>query len=719
MYTRPETTKSMTKDNQNALEVLSNYLKNNPDIENIFKNKTLDQAKDELGKMVLTKPLAIQFQREEITGIEAYKKLNNSDKAAIRILDYLQNSGRKIKDFNLHDKIDINAPFELLWDAINHQTEIINIDFVEDMIHLFKQFKGEVKQQPSLEKLKQWMQKYPNGLEQDIVNQRIENRDRIIKIIINQIDEGKINSQTFQFPKDSTQEEKFNIASCWWHDYKFHLKFAIRDPEVLNQMLDYTLDENTMSILRNAKKQGIPFFVNPYYLSLLDIKNLDDQSIRTYIIYSMDLVNEFGRIRSWEHEDSVVPGEPNAAGWILPKAHMIHRRYPEVAILIPQTVGRACGGLCTSCQRFYGFQNGVLQFDLDSLKPKQSWKEELQTVMDYFLNDSQLCDILITGGDALMSSDQSLKEVFDAVTNMAIQKKEMNKKRANGEKYAELIRVRIGTRLPVYLPQRITPELINILSNFKKEAGQAGVQQFIIQTHFQSPLEITPEVKEGINRLLTSGMMITNQLVFTTATSRRGHNAKLRKDLNDIGVLPYYTFTTKGGFENVPAFATNARNVMESEEEKIFGNINHNFSEEIQSLPLNPEKMIENIAAIQKKANIPFLATDKSVFNLPGLGKSSTFRAIGITADGRRILEFDHDVSRRHSPLTEQIGRVLVVESRSIKNYLDHLEAMGEDPEEYSTIWNYSLGQSEIRQAIYEYPHQDGVTSKMTNIAYN
>ena len=53
-----------------------------------------------------------------------------------------------------------------------------------------------------------------------------------------------------------------------------------------------------------------------------------------------------GQIRAWEREDVVEAGRPNAAGWLLPDGHNIHRRYPEVAILIPDTMGRACGGLC-------------------------------------------------------------------------------------------------------------------------------------------------------------------------------------------------------------------------------------------------------------------------------------------------------------------------------------------------------------------------------------
>ena len=189
-----------------------------------------------------------------------------------------------------------------------------------------------------------------------------------------------------------------------------------------------------MKILYEAKEAGIPFFINPYYLSLLHVRVPyfaigADLAIRDYIIYRQQLVDEFGHIVAWEKEDQVEPSKPNAAGWILPSHHNIHRRYPEVAILIPDTVGRACAGLCTSCQRMFDFQNGHLNFDLDKLRPRETWDEKLQHLMEYFENDAQLRDILVTGGDALMSSDQSLLKIFDAICEMAKRKKASNEKR--------------------------------------------------------------------------------------------------------------------------------------------------------------------------------------------------------------------------------------------------------------------------------------------------
>lgn len=218
------------------------------------------------------------------------------------------------------------------------------------------------------------------------------------------------------------------------------------------------------------------------------------------IFFTPRLVETYGNIRAWEREDIVEAGKPNAAGWLLPDGHNIHRRYPEVAILIPDTMGRACGGLCASCQRMYDFQSERLNFEFDALRPKESWDKKLRRLMSYFEEDTQLRDILITGGDALMSQNKTLKNILEAVYRMAARKRKANQERPEGEKYAELQRVRLGSRLLAYLPMRINDELIEILREFKEKASVIGVKQFIIQTHFQSPLEVTPYTREAIRK---------------------------------------------------------------------------------------------------------------------------------------------------------------------------------------------------------------------------
>jgi lysine 2,3-aminomutase len=114
---------------------------------------------------------------------------------------------------------------------------------------------------------------------------------------------------------------------------------------------------------------------------------------------------------------------------------------------------------------------------------------------------------------------------------------------------------------------------------------------------------------------------------------------------------------------------------------------------------------------------VPFLATDRSVLNLPAVGKSLTFRVIGITRYGRRVLEFDHDRTRAHSPIIDRMGKVIVIESKSIGEYLTQLNEMGESVPEYDSVYGYSMGQTERRMPLYEYPSYDYVvTAEITNL---
>ncbi|MCF8219387.1 MAG: KamA family protein [Bacteroidales bacterium] len=710
-------------------KIINNLLSEQPKVSKIYqRSKTYEDFErhlSEWAKEILQESeVGLAYYKEEKTGQTVFNRLRWQDFAAIRVLDYIDNTDREFEDKNLHGLKILNEPFRILYLGIRHGTGGGKPAFFQDMTELFNQLNSNNEnQKPKRQTIESWMDRHPSGLDKEIIEMRKENRDRIINILIDKIEKGKIQDRKFNFQNpEASRSEKFKTALKWWDDRVFHLRFAFRSPELINEMLGYSLTPETMDTLMEAREAGIPFFVNPYYLSLLNTRKIDgyiasDQAIRDYIIYSRELIEEFGHIHAWEKEDEVEPGKPNAAGWILPEGHNIHRRYPEVAILIPDSMGRACGGLCTSCQRMYDFQSGHLNFDLDRLKPRETWPKKLERLMKYFEEDTQLRDILITGGDALMSSNRSLKRILDAVYDMAVRKKEINKELPDGKKVAEMVRVRLGTRLPIYLPQRITNTLAEMLREFKEKASRIGIKQFVIQTHYESAMEITPESAEGIQKLRDAGWTVTNQQVFTAASSRRGHTAKLRKELNRIGVLPYYTFTVKGYRENSHNFTNTARSIQERIEEKALGEIPEKEYETIHKFPEHAENMINNIDKLKKNYNLPFLATDRNVLNLPGVGKSNTFRTIGITHDGRRILEFDHDGTRRHSPIINKLGRMPIVESKAITDYINQMQKIGEDVSEYSNVYGYSIGETEVRMPIYEYPQYDfQITEEMSNL---
>jgi len=709
-------------------KLLKQLLSENPEFEEILRNSKNETevvvgVREWIGKNLKDRENAFRFYHARHATRELFEKLEWRDYAIIRMLDYIDHAGIEYPDLNLRGEIAVSNPLRLIWLAVNKGTGGAKPDFFIDMIMLFRQLRGDSKQDaPPADLVHAWMERYPSGLDPRIVQLREENKMRIIRILIKKMDSGEITSERFHFEPGMSEGEKLETMRRWWEDHLFHLRFAVRSPELLNEMLDHSLDPDTMKILEEAKQAGIPFFVNPYYLSLLHVRVPyfaigADLAIRHYVLYSKQLVEEFGNIVAWEKEDRVESGKPNAAGWLLPEGHNIHRRYPEVAILIPDTMGRACGGLCSSCQRMYDFQGGRLNFNLEKLAPNEKWPEKLRRLMDYFEEDSQLRDILITGGDGLMSSDKSLKNLLDEIYEMARRKIKRNEQLPEGEKLAEFVRIRIGTRLPVYLPQRITLNLVKVLKDFKEKASGIGIRQFLIQTHYESPMEVTPESSTAVQRLISAGWTVTNQLVFTTTASRRGHSVKLRKVLNDIGVLPYYTFTVKGYMENNYSFAPNARVVQEQLEEKVIGQIDEKYYDTIRNFPEEASLMVENIEALRRSAKLPFLATDRNVLNLPGVGKSMTFRVVGITRYGRRILEFDHDETRTHSPIIRQMGKMIIIESKSIHEYLNQLEELGERREEYMSVYGYSLGQTEHRIPVYDYPeYAFEPTREMSNL---
>ena len=492
--------------------------------------------------------------------------------AAKNIARLIENDSKTIYELSTEKEIEIKT-ISLLWQFLTNRItdEETSVDLWLDLYQQFLRLYHVPNNIPNEKQIRQWMKRWPGGLNEDVRAIRNANKERIISLLIKKIENRHAPSSRYVFPEGINDEEKRQWVNQWWNEARFHLALAIKSPTELNKMLGNSLSEETMQLYQQARKKGMPFFITPYYLSLLNPtgKGYDDAAIRSYILYSPQLINTYGKIHAWEKEDVVEAGKPNAAGWLVPDGHNIHRRYPEVAILIPDSMGRACGGLCASCQRMYDFQSERLNFNFEELKPKESWDKRLRKLMEYFENDTQLRDILITGGDALMSQNKTLRNILEAVYKMAVRKRNANLKRPEGEKYAELQRVRLGSRLPVYLPMRINEELMDILKEFKTKASAIGIKQFLIQTHFQTPLEVTPEAKEAIRKILAAGWTITNQLVYNVAASRRGHTAKLRKVLNELGVICYYTFSVKGFEENHAVFTPNSRSLQEQPEEKI------------------------------------------------------------------------------------------------------------------------------------------------------
>lgn len=140
--------------------------------------------------------------------------------------------------------------------------------------------------------------------------------------------------------------------------------------------------------------------------------------------------------------------------------------------------------------------------------------------------------------------------------------------------------------------------------------------------------------------------MITNQQVFTVATSRRGHSAALRRMLNRAGILSYYTFSVKGFAENRALAVPNCRLMQEMQEEKIYGQLTAEVTDMLRKIAQSPENIVNDLDWLLDSCRLPFVATDRNVMNLPGIGKSMTFTTVAVLPDGRRVLYFTFDNGR-------------------------------------------------------------------------
>jgi lysine 2,3-aminomutase len=235
-----------------------------------------------------------------------------------------------------------------------------------------------------------------------------------------------------------------------------------------------------------------PLSVTPYYLSLINPNDPDDpirkQAIPSLLEMTMGSMGAEDPLG--EKEDTVVPG-------------LIHR-YPDRVLLVLTDI---CPVLCRHCTRKREWRNGGW------VRPSS----EVAAILDYISQHKAIRDVIISGGDPLTLSNRHLEDIISRIRRI---------------KHVEIIR--IGTRFPVVLPQRIDKELCTMLAKYGP---------IWLNTHFNHVREITPEAAEACDRLLRSGVPVNNQSVLL-----RGINdsveaqMKLCHGLLKIKVRPYYLF---------------------------------------------------------------------------------------------------------------------------------------------------------------------------------
>ena len=212
-----------------------------------------------------------------------------------RFFRMFMNETRHIRDFSTGEKIRYE-PIKWLWQALRGEGDGIHSDFLLDWFYLFKKYQTDKVVLPERAQCDQWRGRWKTGMDEDVAQERRENRERICGLLIGKIEKrDKLNTR-YRFEEGMSMERKRELVSEWWGDYKFHLALAVREPDELNLFMGNTLSPELMELLHRAKQKGIPFFVTPYYLSLLSIRadGYDDSTIRSYVIYSEELVENFG-----------------------------------------------------------------------------------------------------------------------------------------------------------------------------------------------------------------------------------------------------------------------------------------------------------------------------------------------------------------------------------------------------------------------------------------
>lgn len=442
--------------------------------------------------------------------------------------------------------------------------------------------------------MKKYLRKYPSGLEEEVVTWRKANQKRIMKY--------------------------FGANEKDWNDYQWHLKHVIKDAQPLFDLIELT--EEQRQAISLAAQNKVPFGITPYYLSLMDNKlNIGyDHAIRAQVIPPLDYVEKMVENRENRGLQFDFMGEHDTS-----PVDLVTRRYPGIAILKPYNT---CAQICVYCQR---------NWEIDQvLDPNAMAKrEQINSALEWMDENPAVGDVLITGGDPLVMRDETLKAVLEEVT---------------AKKH--VYRVRIGSRTPVVLPQRLTQKTIDLLASFQ----EFGKRQISIITHFEHSYEVTPEAMEAIERIRKAGMMVYNQEVFTVENSRRFESVKLRLDLKSIGVDPYYTFNMKGKEETRKYMVPIARILQERKEEARL---------------------------------LPGLdRTDEPVFNVPKLGKNQLMawqdhRLVMVLPNGARVYEF-HPWEKNIQPIPPY-NYVDV----PIYDYLEELAARGENIRDYRNIWFY------------------------------
>ncbi len=263
--------------------------------------------------------------------VDAHRAAEGEAAEQIRLLiDY---DGRSVRELSTDRQLEVRT-LTLLWQFLTGRLENPEMpsDLFVDLYHLFRLLDGAEIPLPSPQRVRSRTERWPSGLDEAVRAIRADNRERMLHLLIQKIENRK-SKDPVALPVRRGDDLRRKIPAGGRLVGRFPLPAGDgREKPLGTEPLSgrLALVGDDVSAFEGPQERECPF-ATPYYLSLLDVTGggYDDAAIRSYILYSPQLVETYGNIRAWEKEDVVEAGRPNAAGWLLPDGHNIHRRYPE------------------------------------------------------------------------------------------------------------------------------------------------------------------------------------------------------------------------------------------------------------------------------------------------------------------------------------------------------------------------------------------------------
>lgn len=280
-----------------------------------------------------------------------------------------------------------------------------------------------------------------------------------------------------------------NVSPEDWQDWKWQLANRITEVEVLKKIITLSPEEEegmaqTLTNLRMS--------ITPYYATLIHPEKSDDPIRKQAVPVAKELEHSQCEMEDPLHEekDSPVQG--------------ITHRYPDRVLFL---ITDQCAMYCRHCTR------RRMAGSTDRALPRK----DLEKSIDYIRRTPQIRDVLISGGDSLLVSDDTIEFVLGSLRAIP---------------HVEIIR--FGSRTPVVVPQRITDDLCRIIRKY---------HPVWLNTHFNHPYEITEDSKKACSKMADAGIPLGNQTVLLKGVNDCAYIIKkLVHELVKMRIRPYYLY---------------------------------------------------------------------------------------------------------------------------------------------------------------------------------